>query len=183
MAHAMADAPRLRGLSRGGWPGSAGRVGPECDAPAGLNGCARPALEIDAPTWHGAQHLSVLCADAGKLRCARAAKNKRMRLHFNKIGYSMYGKEQSRRVPSLVMPSLRARPHVPCRFHLHAAHNTRPCSALLRHLMSGASHSAPSQGTRDMDSVARDGGTRWRMNRTGSAARLFSQRRGWTRSE
>ena len=25
-----------------------------------------------------------------------------MRLHFNKIGYSMYGKEQSRRVPSLV---------------------------------------------------------------------------------
>mmetsp|Transcript_2704 Transcript_2704/g.2325 ORF Transcript_2704/g.2325 Transcript_2704/m.2325 type:complete len:414 (+) Transcript_2704:213-1454(+) len=29
------------------------------------------------------------------------AKNKRMRLHFNKIGYSMYGKEQSRRVPSL----------------------------------------------------------------------------------
>lgn len=29
------------------------------------------------------------------------AGNKRMRLHFNKIGYSMYGKEQSRRVPSL----------------------------------------------------------------------------------
>lgn len=28
-------------------------------------------------------------------------KNKRMRLHFNKIGYQMYGKEQSRRVPSL----------------------------------------------------------------------------------
>jgi hypothetical protein len=29
-----------------------------------------------------------------------AACNKRMRLHFNKIGYKMYGKEQSRRVPS-----------------------------------------------------------------------------------
>eukprot|EP00960_Hanusia_phi_P022790 673506-Hanusia_phi.AAC.1 len=29
------------------------------------------------------------------------AKNKRMRLHFNKIGYQIYGKEQSRRVPSL----------------------------------------------------------------------------------
>jgi len=28
-------------------------------------------------------------------------KNKRMRLHFNKIGYQIYGKEQSRRVPSL----------------------------------------------------------------------------------
>jgi hypothetical protein len=29
-----------------------------------------------------------------------AAFNKRMRLHFNKIGYKMYGKKQSRRVPS-----------------------------------------------------------------------------------
>jgi hypothetical protein len=29
-----------------------------------------------------------------------AADNKRMRLHFNKIGYQIYGKEQSRRVPS-----------------------------------------------------------------------------------
>jgi len=30
-----------------------------------------------------------------------SAKNKRLRLHFNKVGYSIYGKEQSRRVPSL----------------------------------------------------------------------------------
>jgi len=28
-------------------------------------------------------------------------KNKRLRLHFNKIGYQMYGKEQSRRVPAV----------------------------------------------------------------------------------
>eukprot|EP00961_Rhodomonas_salina_P218344 2950450-Rhodomonas_salina.2 len=28
-------------------------------------------------------------------------RNKRMRLHFNKLGYQIYGKEQSRRVPSL----------------------------------------------------------------------------------
>lgn len=31
---------------------------------------------------------------------AAAPPNKRMRLHFNKIGYKIYGKEQSRRVPS-----------------------------------------------------------------------------------
>ena len=30
-----------------------------------------------------------------------AAKNKRMRLHFNKVGYQIYGKEQSRRVPAV----------------------------------------------------------------------------------
>jgi hypothetical protein len=29
------------------------------------------------------------------------AKNKRLRLHFNKIGYQMYSKEQSRRVPAV----------------------------------------------------------------------------------
>mmetsp|Transcript_52722 Transcript_52722/g.163602 ORF Transcript_52722/g.163602 Transcript_52722/m.163602 type:complete len:364 (-) Transcript_52722:224-1315(-) len=29
------------------------------------------------------------------------AKNKRMRLHFNKVGYQIYGKEQSRRVPAV----------------------------------------------------------------------------------
>lgn len=29
------------------------------------------------------------------------ANNKRMRLHFNKIGYQLYGKEQSRRVPAV----------------------------------------------------------------------------------
>lgn len=31
----------------------------------------------------------------------RTGKNKRMRLHFNQVGYSIYGKEQSRRVPAV----------------------------------------------------------------------------------
>ena len=33
--------------------------------------------------------------------CSNAGKNKRMRLHFNQLGYSIYGKEQSRRVPAV----------------------------------------------------------------------------------
>jgi len=68
-----------------------------------------------------------------------ATSNKRMRLHFNKIGYQIYGKEQSRRVPSH-----RAKPGNPgygfrlarWRDTLHNEDDRLHCEGLMRRLFS-----------------------------------------------
>ena len=70
---------------------------------------------------------------------AAATSNKRMRLHFNKIGYQIYGKEQSRRVPSH-----RAKPGNPgygfrlarWRDTLHNEDDRLHCEGLMRRLFS-----------------------------------------------
>jgi hypothetical protein len=42
--------------------------------------------------------LHILFVSLARLKPRNAGRNKRLRLHFNKIGYQIYGKEQSRRV-------------------------------------------------------------------------------------
>ena len=132
---------------------------------------------------HPASLCSLLCAVCVRAFFFRAgcsgsrahgvpAGNKRMRLHFNKIGYSMYGKEQSRRVPSLVSSLIQ------CVFSaLFRVYTSNPGPSAWHHdrpLM--CARSGRSRAIRATVSDVRDGGTRLRTRWTAKHARPASGR-------